>query len=332
MTGSNLDDKQFEDLVHDLYAKMHQQDGGISSIEKRVRIDGVDGKREIDIFIRTRIGGHEIKTVIECKNWRRKIDVQVVDAFHSKIIDVRGNKGVIVSTNGFSDTARKKARRLGIDLCHITNSDRILEITAKAVPTIIYEVRVTHAEFSSLMNISSEEFSFERQQVSFEGMMDQNSTLLDIVKAAYNHVVTEQPRSFTNQVLFEEIGKCDIKIDPPIVTRTASGSYLEVHGVKFGISVRNMYGYVSEGQAVVRRIVYGDADSEAEQPIQLSTFHVSELGMSDLSQAATDAEFPFDIAKIVFAVHPEQAGYQFGFQFTVYPDGSLTATMAQVPH
>jgi hypothetical protein len=68
-------------------------------------------------LIRTQVSSLSILTIVECKDVNKNLDVQYVDALHSKMQDVNANKAVLVARKGFSKTAIQKAKRVGITLC-----------------------------------------------------------------------------------------------------------------------------------------------------------------------------------------------------------------------
>jgi hypothetical protein len=108
--------KDFEQLTESIYRNL-VSNPQFEKVERNVQLEGKDGKRQVDILVTTVTFGIEVKTIIECKDHSRKISVGAVDALHSVIQDLNGNKGIIVSNSGFSSKAISKAKRLGITLC-----------------------------------------------------------------------------------------------------------------------------------------------------------------------------------------------------------------------
>ncbi len=121
------DGKQYESLVEEIYTILTTGDKH-ASVERNVLLDGPDGPREIDVLLRSRIAEMPLLTIVECRDHKRRLDVTAIDAFQSKIADVRANKGVIVAREGFTGTAIKKARRLGITLCTASNARETLSL------------------------------------------------------------------------------------------------------------------------------------------------------------------------------------------------------------
>lgn len=108
--------KEFEYLAETIFRKLIKNPD-IESVEHNVMVVGIDGKRQIDVLIKSEVAGINISTVIECKDYNSKISVGKIDEFHSKLLDINANKGIFVSKKGFSSTAVKKAKRLGITIC-----------------------------------------------------------------------------------------------------------------------------------------------------------------------------------------------------------------------
>ena len=74
-------------------------------------------KREIDVFVQTKVQGGNIGIAFECKDYRKKVDIAIVEAFYSKCNDIQEiHKGIIVSSNGFTAGALNKAHFYGISL------------------------------------------------------------------------------------------------------------------------------------------------------------------------------------------------------------------------
>lgn len=74
--------------------------------------DGVE--REIDIAIETKIGNHEVRIAIECRDRARRCDVTWIDQVKGKFANLPGWQPVVVSKGGFTKNARQKAALNGI--------------------------------------------------------------------------------------------------------------------------------------------------------------------------------------------------------------------------
>ena len=78
---------------------------------------GPDGRRDMDVSIRGTREGKPFFALIECKDWKRRVGIGVVDALESKRGDLKADMSTIYSNSGFTKDARKKASRVGISLC-----------------------------------------------------------------------------------------------------------------------------------------------------------------------------------------------------------------------
>ena len=72
--------------------------------------------RKFDVTIRTPIGAVEELTVVECKDTRRRVPVEKVDALVTKACDAGATLAVMVSQNGYQDGCREVAQRHGVQL------------------------------------------------------------------------------------------------------------------------------------------------------------------------------------------------------------------------
>lgn len=111
--------KTLEQLV--LAIQKYQKNSPNTIIDANVKLqDNIGVNREIDVFVRTIVQEEIIGIAFECKDYKKKVGVNVVEAFYAKCNDIPEiNKGVIVSPNGFTDGAKKKAKHYGVDLYQI---------------------------------------------------------------------------------------------------------------------------------------------------------------------------------------------------------------------
>ena len=103
----------FEKLVAAVQMKLDPQ----SSVEHDVHIDGKRSgtPRQVDVAVRGRIGPKDILVAIECRHYKRSIDVPKIDAFVGFLDDIQANAGVMVTTIGYSDAALQRAEAEGIE-------------------------------------------------------------------------------------------------------------------------------------------------------------------------------------------------------------------------
>lgn len=107
---------KFEKLTESIFKKLIKNPA-YEKVEHNVKLNGADGDRQIDVLVSSESVGIKFKTIIECRDFKGKLSVSSIDGFHSKLLDVKANKGILISRKGFSSKAISKAKRLGISLC-----------------------------------------------------------------------------------------------------------------------------------------------------------------------------------------------------------------------
>lgn len=79
--------------------------------------DRVTGEaREVDVCVRMPVGSVEVVVILECRDRHAVQDVTWIEQLAQKRDDVLASRAVAVSASGFSQSAVRKARFLGIDL------------------------------------------------------------------------------------------------------------------------------------------------------------------------------------------------------------------------
>ena len=94
------------------------KDSPNTTIHNNYKVKNTGGRyREFDVFIESKINGHEINIAIECKDHRSRIPAEKIEAFETKCQRTPGiHKKVFVSTKGFQAEAINVAKHFGIDL------------------------------------------------------------------------------------------------------------------------------------------------------------------------------------------------------------------------
>jgi hypothetical protein len=105
--------KRFEKIIH----AMHQQLAPAGAIVTRDdKVMGCESQvlRQLDVTIRANIASYSLFIVIECRDEMRSIDVNGIGEFATKLHDVKANKGILISTSGFTEGAVTMAQARGI--------------------------------------------------------------------------------------------------------------------------------------------------------------------------------------------------------------------------
>jgi Restriction endonuclease len=77
-------------------------------------IEGPDGRREVDVEVRGTRDGVPHFALVECKDWKERVDIKAIDGLDSKGRDLGADSLALYSNSGFTKKALAKARRLGI--------------------------------------------------------------------------------------------------------------------------------------------------------------------------------------------------------------------------
>jgi hypothetical protein len=144
-TGSKANPKKwerFESLVYEIQRDFAGTDARVTHKEY---IMGADSKveREIDISIRQQVAQFPILVVIDCKDYADPVDVKGVEEFAGLAKDVRANKGVMVSSNGFTPAAINVAKNQGIETLRLIDSKGV---DWKSYITLPLLIEWTHIE------------------------------------------------------------------------------------------------------------------------------------------------------------------------------------------
>jgi phosphoribosylglycinamide formyltransferase-1 len=170
--------QRFEDLVAQIQRTLTPQ----SKVTENDRIRGrrTKGLRQIDISIRHKVGQYEILIVMDCKDYKRPVDVKHVEEFMGLVDDVGANKGAIVSASGFTKTAKERAKDAGVDLYRLVDAEKHEWRTYVSVPTLC-DFR-TLESFKFILEpkgpfVIKEELEDARRIA----LLDQNGQLLDYI-------------------------------------------------------------------------------------------------------------------------------------------------------
>jgi hypothetical protein len=108
--------KELERIVHLIEETL--KDSPNTIIYKRYKIPNSGGRnREFDVFIESKLNGFNINIAIECKDFKKSIPAEKIEAFETKCNRVKSiSKKVFISSNGFQPEAINVARDCGIEL------------------------------------------------------------------------------------------------------------------------------------------------------------------------------------------------------------------------
>lgn len=141
--------RKFEDLVAHIQRTLSSNARVQQNISLLGRQSGVE--RQIDILVHTNIGQFSLDIVIDCKDYKEKVDVKDVEAFMGLVKDVGANKGALVAYKGFTKAAKNRAKNAGIDLYKMIDAISHEWQTYISIPVLIDDRSIK----SFSLNISS---------------------------------------------------------------------------------------------------------------------------------------------------------------------------------
>lgn len=137
-------------LVEQIAAKMH--DGDDVVVKTQVRLPPAltpagakvseYRKREIDVLITASVAGYPVQFAIECKNERKPIGVEYIDAFVGKLqyVGIPVQNGIFIATSPFTQWAIERAQSAGIKLRNLEGltSDQLNSMVFGAVQSVVH--------------------------------------------------------------------------------------------------------------------------------------------------------------------------------------------------
>ena len=134
MAKSNKASEELEILVQ----KIQKQLAPDATVEHNVKLEGRDSKteRQIDVLVTQKIGQYEMILAIECKDYKRPADVNIVGGFHTVLNDIGAHKGALVCPSGFSQAAKDMAKSYQIELYSLVDTDPHKWTVKATVPSV----------------------------------------------------------------------------------------------------------------------------------------------------------------------------------------------------
>lgn len=115
--------QRFHAFVANLERMLAHRDGVIVEFSSRLRDKDTGRLREHDVLIvRDTHHGPSI-TAIECRDQGRRVGVPQIEAFAKKCEKTGIHRGIVVSANGFTNTARTKAAALNLTCMELSEAE-----------------------------------------------------------------------------------------------------------------------------------------------------------------------------------------------------------------
>lgn len=235
--------KEYEELVQHVMEGLIKINGdGLSNVEVRrnVILDGMtalpNGHRsqhQIDIFWEFDIGPTSYRTVIQAKDWKRKVSLPELHTFLSVLADLPGNpKGLMVTTKGYQRGVEQLAQARGVELCLLKPATQ--EDFGGAIPSIAIAI---DPYFTRVQNAASHFEEPLADRPTLNAYMAQNAHDIPLFDADGNQVgvfsglyaaATQQLMSEMMIVNVESIQRAFTQVvDRPTYVRSSPEAKLE---------------------------------------------------------------------------------------------------------
>ena len=144
---SNVNSPDWEQLEH-LVAEIQKQLAPDAIVTHNVKLPGLQSEtqRQIDVLVEQNIGQYTMRIVIDCKDYASPVDVKGVEEFYGLVQDVGAHKGALVCPNGFTKSAKKRAKKLQVDLYSPVDTDPH-KWTATVTAPVLCDFRTTYMSF-----------------------------------------------------------------------------------------------------------------------------------------------------------------------------------------
>jgi hypothetical protein len=105
-------------------ARIQQMLDPESKVTRNEKIkDRFGHRREFDVVVRGTVGEYPILVVMECREWKKRLDVRHIEAFAAKASGVNANLAVVVAKMGFTKPALTVAKDRGIGTLNLVPKD-----------------------------------------------------------------------------------------------------------------------------------------------------------------------------------------------------------------
>lgn len=228
--------KDYESRVKSIYEALTEDDR-FTSVESNVELPGPDGPRQIDVLLRSSVAHFDLITIIECRDYEKRLDLAHIDGFHSKMLDVKASKCIIVSRVGFSKSATNKAERLGITLCVASTATDILSRIGIQIPIEVIELHNSRFSGKGVISVHTESTFTLQESLTVNGVY-----LPELLRSEIIEGITPVPQESTS------IDWSPRSMSPPYTIRNSSGVTFSLDGVTCNadFEVRRFFGYIDE--------------------------------------------------------------------------------------
>ena len=135
---------EYERFTQEVYQQLlNCRHPNIVNVQHNIKLVGRSGcKHQIDVYWEYEKDGVKHRVAIECKNYSKHVPKEKVCAFHSKISDLDGVEGIMVSKKGFQSGAKQYAKAYGISLQELRAPEGEENIIGKLMLSFHTEIKL----------------------------------------------------------------------------------------------------------------------------------------------------------------------------------------------
>lgn len=145
--------KRFEHVVKSIQEQLTPNSKIVYDYRVIGKTTGVD--RQVDIALFSQIGQFDIFIAMDCKDYKKPVDVKEVESFATMLEDINADKGVMVTYKGFSSAARKVAEKKRIDLLKMIDVESEEWPVQVSIPAIIDDRGIKQMQITISSSYSS---------------------------------------------------------------------------------------------------------------------------------------------------------------------------------
>lgn len=237
--------KDWEKYEEQIFEKLKREFPD-SDIKKNQKIKGIFSKRsrQVDILVTANSIGKQLKVVIDCKKFSKKINVKTVESFIGFLEDVGANLGILITNIGYTKSAYNR------------------------IENYVRDIRLDIVEFSKLEDYYFNWYTCE--------------ACYNSEKPRISEVYWSEPNLLEFNGLFQliEIGKCDY-CGTPHIRCQGCGMVIEIDeleftncmcGLSFAVEPNKSGDDPSDVQVVIKEVEENYTEENFVDPNQLDLF------------------------------------------------------------
>lgn len=188
----------FELFTQRVYQKLVNNDVlKPTNVQHNIKLKGKSGcEYQIDVYWEYEIAGNKHKVAIECKNYNAPIPIGKVRDFKGVLDDLNNVNGIMVSSHGYQDGAKKYAVEHGISLKELRRPR--WDESIGSITTIV------HADARHCLFLIDEEWTAEHR-FDLDKLRNYYASF-QFEKADYWHTATYFPIATKDHIIRDSIG------------------------------------------------------------------------------------------------------------------------------